>query len=166
MQDLLRKWIWWLAIGASSCAAPPTLWKLDTIALSDSSSNLSRLTFHPPHSNLELELLKGPDGEVLTFLTAQRHTFAPSAEDARLTHVLVRIEGDEKRVQAYLRKGGMRLRLLKEIGEPIILALKEGKKVELLLDGFQGTILPDSFPSLFSQFLEGAAEPFQYMKGI
>lgn len=146
--------------------ASQTPWQLDSIASGDTPFSFSRLSSRAPHSHLRFELLKNSAGEVLPFLITERHHFTPSNEDPQFANLLIRIEGAEYKSRAYLRKGGMRLSLLKEIGEPIILALKEGKQVELLLDGFQGTLLPDEFSPLFSQFLEGATEPFQFMKGI
>ena len=140
-----------LFLGA--CASSLNSWRVDGIDAGNGSYDLARLRYVPSlsHSPLTFEFLKLKEN-VEAFLSLSHFRFNPIDSDNN-AKVIFTISNRVKEILVPIHEGQMRVRLPKETTEEIIQALQEGKKVAILLDGFEETLDPEQFSSSFAQFL-------------
>ncbi len=147
----------------ASCAAP-SAWHLDTIATGDPAFDSSRLHYSTNSSHLKLEMLRIGQ-EISAFVFLKQHRFTPSALDPASVDIALLINGETIRELAPSREGRMRLRLSKPLTERLINALQEGKQVDIVLDGFQEKISPDSFAKRYEELTQERWEFMNFIKG-
>jgi hypothetical protein len=123
-------------------------WRVEDISAGDHSFNISRLRFTSmkEQPSLLFEILK-TGSETHAFINLIRFRF--SEEIAKVT---LKIEEQTFEENLPVLEGRMRLRLPKESTELITKALQAGKKVDILLDGFEETLDPEQFSDTFREF--------------
>ena len=157
---MIRSLPLWLPLLAG--CAKPTLWEFDSIAAGDKSYDSARLLYQDPESgsHLRLEFLRIGTGVDL-FLNLTQYTISPSPLDPSSTLVPLKIgEAPPIEERAHLLEGRMRLRFEPETASLITRALQEGKRVGILIDGFEETIEPERFGQFYEK-LTGSASFFQ-----
>ena len=133
-------------------------WKLDSIAAGDKSFDSARLVYRNPAGNspLRLEFLR-IGTSIDLFLNLSQFTIAPSLLDPASASVRFAIEGEPPFEEPIpLLEGRMRLRFLPETASRVTRALQDGKKVGILVDGFEETIEPERFPKLYEKLAGGS----------
>lgn len=133
-----------------SCASL-TPWKLDSIVTGDSSYNSARLTYRLPSSETPfgLEFLR-LDSTVALFLNLKQRAISDDPAS-----IAVRLQfGDEAPFEEIVpfMEGQMRLHFPEKLTGQITKALQDGKKVGILVDGFEEIISPDRFSRLYEKF--------------
>ncbi len=126
-------------------------WKVDSIA-ANSSFDSSRLRYLPNgHSSLAFEMLR-INTKIEAFLNLTQFRLKPS-EEGDTVKVLINIGGELFEESSPLLEGRMRIRLSEEITLRMTEGLQDGKKISILVDGFEETLEPDQFASHFDRFL-------------
>lgn len=134
-------------------------WVMDGISAGDAAFNSTRLRYANPESDSHLAFEMRKVGEEIdSYLFLKQFTWT-LAESVNVDFVL----GDEKVTLAlpYL-EGGMRLRVPRDMTERMILALHQGQKVSILVDGFEESLSPDQFAKSYNRFL-GQKAFFQHL---
>lgn len=157
-----------LLLACMSCTATVGPWKFESIAAGNPDFNSARLVYFDPDSEapFRLEFLR-TGVAVDLFLSLSRYTIAPSSLDPSSASVRFTI-GDEVAFDESvpLLEGRMRLRFPHETTERITNGLQEGKKVTILVDGFEETLQPEFFSKLYEKLTGSAAFIRNPFKGI
>jgi hypothetical protein len=128
-------------------------WRLDAIATGNQAFDSARLVYRDPASSspIRLEYLRIGTAVEL-FLNLNQFTIDPSPDDRSSAQVRLTI-GDESPFEEKvpLLEGNMRLRFSEETASRITRALQEGKKVAILVDGFEEIFQPEWFSKRFEQ---------------
>ncbi len=154
-----------LFLAAAGCSSP-NYWKLDAIAAGNRSFDSSRLCYSDPNSDspLVFEILKVGD-QIDSFLNLNQFHWGSDSKNLSTIKGTFLIGEERFEEEIPLREGRMRLRLSSEMTERMILALHEGKKVSILIDGFEETLDPNQFPRTYEQFLGKKALFQSILKG-
>lgn len=127
------------------CGCAPTAWRLESINSGDAAFNAARLLYQDS-SPLRLELIRSGE-EISSFLSLTQFWFQPPIVKARFLLGETALEESLP-----VLEGSMRLRMPPKLTEQLIAALREGKKVSILVDGFEETLFPDQFSKLYEKF--------------
>ncbi len=103
-----------------------------------------------PDASLAYEMVK-IGNETCAYLQLSQYKLKPTADQQ--VDALFLIGGDAFEESLLVHEGRMRIRLSPEIAERITLALQDGIKVSILVDGFEETLQPDQFAEAYNQFL-------------
>lgn len=136
-----------------SCSSGNAPWVIDSIIAGDKSFNSTRLVYKNPLScsPLKLEWIRSGE-ETFCFLSLSRFRFHPLPTDPPTVKVEFHIEGEVFEESIPLSEGGMRLRLSPSRAESLISFLQEGKKVAILVDGFEETFHPENFQKMVDKW--------------
>lgn len=149
----MRILCFFLLLSVVSCNSGPNRWKLTYLSASDvkfSSSKLYHQTSNQFHG-LEFELLRLQD-RLIAYLNVFSQTI-PAASEPTSAKVTLRIDGKEHQGLARRLEGGQRLLLKEEMTDLIISSLRQGKAVEIILDGYEETITPEEFLPNFEKLI-------------
>jgi hypothetical protein len=127
-----------------------TSWDISTIESGNKAFNSSRLRYlstqaHPP---ILFEMIKIED-QIESFISLTRFKFNSTDKIKIIFYV------SEESFEDYVpvHEGAMRVRLTHNITEKLIQALQDGRKIAILVDGFEETLDPEQFSSSFSKFV-------------
>lgn len=136
-----------------SCTAGSPYWQLDTIAAGDAAFDSARLRAIQPDSPspLTFEFLKIQD-QIEAFLSLTQFHFPLEMADPSTVKIIFSIENESFTEIAPLLEGKMRLRLSSKTTSRVTQALQEGKKVAILLGGFEKILYPEQFSHIYPVF--------------
>jgi len=149
---------------AAGCSTS-NLWRLDAISAGDAAFDSTRLRFSNPDSDspVTFEMIKVGD-QIESFLNLNQFRWGSEKNGTSVKGTFV--IGEERFDEDLpLREGRMRLRLSSEMTERVILALQDGKKVSILIDGFEETLDPQQFARTYGRFLGKKALFQKILKG-
>ncbi len=127
------------------------IWILDSIATGEKAFDSARLICsNQSLSPLQFEVVALETG-IESFLSLSRHRLTASSEDPNAIEAQFTIDGKKFFEMIPLLEGRMRLRLPPELTGRLTRALQEGKKIDILLDGFEQTLEPERFSKLYDQ---------------
>jgi hypothetical protein len=130
----------------SGCAAP-TLWQLDSIVTGERAFDSKRLICSDPIlSPLQFEVVATEAGTIGFLSLAKYRLTSASHLEAQFS-----IDGDKWTEELPILEGRMRLKLPTNLTCRLIEALQSGKKVDILLDGFEQRLDPERFAELYKQ---------------
>lgn len=123
-------------------------WSMDGIATGNSSFDSKRLRYHSTQAYPPLQFEIVRMGEQIEAFLSLTH-FRLSEDNVK---IIFTVEDQTFEDLVAVHEGRMRVRLSTEVTQKIIQALQDGKKVAILLDGFEETLDPTQFSSSFSKF--------------
>jgi hypothetical protein len=131
-------------------------WKLDSIAAGDATFSSARLIYQDPAHDAPFRLEFLRLGTAVNLFLSQTH-FPIASPDSSYASVQIQI-GEEPpfNEEIPLHEGRMRLHFPEETTLRVTRALADGKKVAILVDGFEETIEPERFSKLYEK-LQGSA---------
>lgn len=143
-----------MGLALTGCTANSNPWTIDRIAAGDPSFDSSRIRFasSQPHSPLFFEVLKMGD-RIEAFFSLTRFRFTP-LKGSHEINILLTIEDRTYEALAPVHEGQMRLKIPQEMTQIMIQALQDGKKVAILVDGFEEWLDPQQFSPSFTKFLQ------------
>lgn len=148
----------------SACASS-TIWKLDSIATGEKAFDSARLVYaNAIASPLQFEIV-GQETGVESFLSLSKHRLTASSEYPNEIEAQFTIEEEKFVERIPLLEGRMRLRLPPELSGRFIEALQEGKKIDILLDGFELTLEPERFSKFYEQVARKADRSVNPLEG-
>lgn len=137
----------------SACTAT-NIWQLDSIATGEKAFDSARLVYSDPlHSPLRFEVV-GLETGVESFISLSKHKLSPSRDHPNAVEAQFTIDGEKFVEVIPILEGRMRLRLPPELTGRLIEALQEGEKIDILLDGFEQTLEPESFQNSMKRWPE------------
>lgn len=139
----MRKWLCLSFFFLGGCVGQKA-WLLQSIPTQEKEFYLTKLvTQDLDFSSLELELFSNL-GKIEAILITKGLPLSSKTYKVCLTI-------DEKNCEdeALVFQGGMKLKLSEKMTQSIIESLLEGKKIDILLDGFSKTLSPDQFAENF-----------------
>ncbi|MGH7197595.1 MAG: hypothetical protein ACREH5_02490, partial [Candidatus Omnitrophota bacterium] len=119
----------------------------------------ARLAYADPSSDshLRFEFMRFGTAVDL-YLSLTQYSLTPSPLDPSTVLVRFTVGDDAPFEEAIpLREGRMRLHIPDETSSRITSALQEGKKVAILVDGFEETLQPERFSKLYEKLVGSAA---------
>ncbi|MBS0625558.1 MAG: hypothetical protein JSS32_05875 [Verrucomicrobia bacterium] len=141
-----------LLLFLAGCAAPNP-WRYDSISAGDPLFDSAKLTYSPltGYPPWKIEVLK-MGGETEVHLCLMQYKFHPMAGDPSKIKVVLALEDRQVEETLPIFEGSMKLRLSDTLASTLIESLQDGKKVGILIDGFEETIDPDLFKNQFAKF--------------
>jgi len=131
-------------------------WKLESIPTGSYSFDTARMVYHDPKSasQLRLEFVRQKN-EISSYLNLIRYRFQPLATDPPTVIALISIDGTSWNEPLPVLEGRMRLPLPSSLTQRLISALQEGKKIAILVDGFEEILFPDQFSTFYEKLMGG-----------
>lgn len=162
---MFRKYQYLLCLLLVSCSSTQS-WRLDAIQAGDQTFNCAKLVYIDPKSApLNFEIIC--QGTVVeAFLYLSKHKLTPPSDHPQSINIEFTIDDQQFCESAPLLEGRMRIRLPQEVADKLILALQEGKKIDILLDGFQQRLNPDCFPKLYAKLVKPTDQLTNRLKGL
>lgn len=119
--------------------AQESSWAFQAIPTTDDFYFTKLISKDSDFSSLELEFFSNTD-KIDAFLSLKTGSISGSIKT-------LSIYTDDKKIDetAFVLKGGMKLKLSDQATQFIIESLLEGKKIDILLDGFSKRLEPDQF---------------------
>ena len=162
---MFPKYQYLICLILAGCAGTQS-WRLDAIEAGDKAFNYTKLIYIDPKSApLNFEIIC-QDTLVEAFLYLTKHKLTPPQEHPQSIDVEFTIDDQRFCESVPLLEGRMRLRLPQELAERLILALQEGKKIDILLDGFQQRLNPECFPKLYAKLVKPTDQLTNRLKGL
>jgi hypothetical protein len=141
-------------------------WRVESIAAGDKTFDSSRMRYQNLFiaTPLLFEFLRVGDG-LEAYLCLTQFRWNPSPENPQAVKAQFIIDGETTEVYLPLLEGRMKLRLPTELTTTLILALQDGKKVGILIDGFEETLDPENFNRSYNKFLKNRVSLQSIFKG-
>ncbi len=140
----------------SSCSATNERWVLQSSQSSLPSCRRFSRIYMPPEDQyfgLEIELVLSPkDHDHNLFINVFSRKIPPHKNQDKRAVVTIEIEGKTNTCLADRLEGGQRLRVPEDCAQQIITAFLTNKTILIKLQGYQRSIKPLNFPSLFTNF--------------
>jgi len=153
-----------LLLTLSACTAT-NIWQLDSIATGEKAFDSAKLVYSDPMlSPLRFEVV-GQESGIESFISLSKHRLTVSSENPNAIEAQFTIEGEKFVEMIPILEGRMRLRLPPELTGRLIEALQEGKKIDILLDGFEQTLEPERFSKLYEKVAERADRSANPLEG-
>jgi hypothetical protein len=141
-----------LFFGAAGCFYSNP-WKCDEMATGSSLFSSSRLRYIPADNNspLHFEMLR-IGNQTEAFLSLSQFKLVSDSDLYPSVMAHFKLEDEEFKEALPLLEGGMKLKIPPDTLERLTLALQEGKKVSILVGGFEEILDPDQFAKNFDRF--------------
>lgn len=160
----MNRVLFYLPLIFVSCSEINQPWKFDAIATQNKVFDSSRITyFDPINSPLHFEIIHSDTG-LNAFISLTKYQFRTSEEG--YLHIDFEIDGMKYEDSLPLLEGGMRLCLSQDRTQALINSLCNGKKVTILVDGFEQSITPNQFKNLYAKMNRPNKSFHGFIKGL
>jgi hypothetical protein len=132
-----------ILLGGCTAASP---WKLESISTGEQAFDSARLIYSEKESPLRFEIVRLDDA-IQTFINLTKYKFATTDK----VKIVISIDGEKIEGSVPVLEGRMRLRFPQDITEKLLYALQVGKKVAIIVDGFEERLNPESFETQYKK---------------